>query len=134
MSGPSTYPFPVFGGAWAEELPLNEVDFPNKGSIRIGHDVWIGMEACIMPGVTIGHGAVVGTRALVTKDVPDYAIVGGNPATLIRMRFLPPDIARLLKLQWWNWPNGDVTACLRQLVKGDIAALEAYALQHNLLD
>ncbi len=133
LIGPSTYPFPVFGGEWAEVLPLDDVDFPNKGSISVGHDVWIGMEACIMPGVRIGHGAIIGTRALVAKDVPDYTVVGGNPAKIIRMRFDAPEIARLLKLQWWNWPDKDVTACIAALVKGDIMQLEAHAHEHGLL-
>ena len=77
----------------------------NKGDIVIGNDVWIGYEAVIFPGVTIGDGAVIGTRALVTKDVPPYTIVGGVPAKPIRKRFDPETIDLLLKTKWWDWPK-----------------------------
>ena len=73
------------------------------GDTVIGSDVWIGSEAIIMPGITIGHGAVIGTRALVTRDVEPYTIVGGNPAKPIRKRFAEPDIAKLLEMTWWDW-------------------------------
>lgn len=69
----------------------------------IGNDVWIGYEALIMPGVKIGDGAVIGTRAVVTKDVEPYTIVGGNPAKIIRKRFDDATIEKLLEIQWWNW-------------------------------
>jgi acetyltransferase-like isoleucine patch superfamily enzyme len=75
----------------------------NKGDIVIGNDVWIGYEAVIMPGVHIGDGAIIGTRAVVTKDVPPYAIVGGVPTQIIKNRFNDPTIQMLLKIKWWNW-------------------------------
>jgi acetyltransferase-like isoleucine patch superfamily enzyme len=70
--------------------------------VTIGHDVWIGHSAIVLPGVTIGHGAVVGAGSVVTKPVPDYAIVAGNPARLIRYRFGAPTIERLLRIRWWT--------------------------------
>lgn len=77
----------------------------SKGPIRIGNDVWIGASAQVMSGVTIGDGAIVGAGAIVTHDVPAYAIVGGNPARVIRYRFDDEAIARLISLKWWEWPE-----------------------------
>ena len=76
-----------------------------------------------MPGVKIGHGAVIGTRALVTKDVEPYAIVGGNPSKTLRMRFVEADIARLLELRWWDWSDDELKAAMPLLTDGDISAL-----------
>lgn len=75
-----------------------------KGDINIGNDVWIGMDVHIMEGVTVGDGAILGTGSVVTKDVPPYAIVGGNPAKVLKYRFNKKQIKKLLKIQWWNWP------------------------------
>jgi Acetyltransferase (isoleucine patch superfamily) len=96
----------------------------NKGDIVIGNDVWIGFEAVIMSGVHIGDGAIVGTRALVTKDVPPYAIVGGMPAKIIRKRFEDSVIKDLLKIQWWNWSTQNISEKLTAIRSGDIAALK----------
>lgn len=85
-------------------------DADNKYGIIIGNDVWIGDGATIMGGVTIGDGAVVAAKAIVTKDIPPYAIVGGIPAKLIRYRFSEDQIFKLLKIQWWNWLAEDVKA------------------------
>lgn len=74
----------------------------NKGDIVIGNDIWIGYEAIVLSGVTIGDGAIIGARAVVTKDVPPYTIVGGIPAKQIRKRFSDEVISKLLELQWWN--------------------------------
>lgn len=94
----STYPFPLFFEEW--ELDKSNVtdSWDNKGDIVIGNDVWIGYEAVIMSGVTIGNGAIVGTRAVVTKDVPPYTIVGGIPARQIRKRFSEDTISSLLSI------------------------------------
>jgi len=96
------------------------------GDTVIGNDVWIGTEAIIMPGVTIGDGAVIGTRALVTRDIEPYAIVGGNPAKTIRTRFNEADIARLLELRWWGWNDDDLKQAMPILTSGDISALHRH--------
>ncbi|MDY4079250.1 MAG: CatB-related O-acetyltransferase [Clostridium sp.] len=103
MKSLSTYPFPLFFEEW--DLDKKDVadSWDNKGDIVIGNDVWIGYEAVIMSGVTIGDGAIIGTRAVVTKDVPPYTIVGGIPAKQIRKRYSDETIDTLLKIQWWNW-------------------------------
>ena len=84
LAGPSTFPFGIFGGAFAEALPLTDYPWRPAGEIAVGNDVWIGADALVMPGVRIGHGAVVAARAVVTRDVLDYAVVAGNPARVIR--------------------------------------------------
>jgi acetyltransferase-like isoleucine patch superfamily enzyme len=91
-----------------------------KGDVRIGNDVWIGMGAMILSGVTIGDGACVGAMSLVTKDVPPYAIVGGNPAKVIRYRFSPKRIKELLEIKWWDWPEEKVLENASYLQDGDI--------------
>ncbi|MDD3107612.1 MAG: CatB-related O-acetyltransferase [Alistipes sp.] len=119
----STYPFPLFFEAW--DLKREEVAsaWDQKGDIRIGHDVWIGYEALILSGVTIGNGAIIGTRAVVTHDVAPYTIVGGVPAREIRKRFDAATISRLEQIQWWNWPIEQIQAHLPQLRAGEIDAL-----------
>ncbi|MBL4932243.1 CatB-related O-acetyltransferase [Clostridium paridis] len=102
LSSLATYTFPIFYEDWAGISNVTEA-WDNKGDITIGNDVWIGFEAVIMPGVKIGDGAIIGTRALVTKDVPPYTIVGGVPAKEIRKRFNTSVIEDLLKIKWWNW-------------------------------
>jgi virginiamycin A acetyltransferase len=125
----STFPFAIFGNGW--EAINNDVDittrYPNKGDTRIGHDVWIGHEATIMPGVTVGNGAVIAAKSVVTKDVPDYAIVGGNPAKVIRMRYDDSTIERLLQIAWWNWPATKITKHIKLINSTNIEALEAVA-------
>lgn len=121
----STYTFPLF----YEEWELDKADVPsawdNKGDITIGNDVWIGYEALIMAGVHIGDGAIVAARAVVTKDVPSYTIVGGAPAREIRQRFDADTVERLSKLKWWDWPVEKIRACLPALTRGDLNALPA---------
>lgn len=117
----TTYPFPIFGQGW--ELPEPPA-WPNKGDTVIGNDVWIGYRALIMPGVRIADGAIVATGAVVTKDVPPYAIVGGNPAAVLRYRFDPETIERLLSLRWWDWEPDRIARHITLLCAGDIAALE----------
>lgn len=124
ISGVSTYPFSLFGNGWEKVMP-GKGDLPYKGDTVIGNDVWIGYEALIMPGVKIGNGAIIGARAVVTGDVPSYAIVGGNPAKVIKMRFNDREIERLLKIKWWDWKIEKVTENLKQITSGDIKALEA---------
>lgn len=104
----------------AEELPY-------KGDTEIGNDVWIGYEALFMPGVKIGHGAIISSRSVVTGDVPAYAIVGGNPAKVIRYRFDAETIAKLEDIAWWNWPVEKISRNLSLIVSGDIDALVSCA-------
>jgi virginiamycin A acetyltransferase len=120
----TSFPFPIFGNGWELAEPPQ---WPYKGDTTVGNDVWIGNGATIMPGVTIGDGAIIATGAVVTKDVPPYAIVGGNPATLLRYRFDEATIARLLALRWWEWDAARVTRCVAQLCAGDLDALERQA-------
>ena len=120
----STYTFPLFFEEW--DLPKSEVAtaWDNKGDIVIGNDVWIGYDAVIMAGVTIGDGAIIGTRAVVVKDGEPYSIVGGIPAKEIRKRFSPDIIARLRKLQWWNWPPEKIQSIIQYIQNGNIEVLE----------
>lgn len=103
----STYPFAIFGNGW--EHAMDGKTYPQKGDINIGNDVWIGYNATIMAGVTIGDGAIIAANATVVKDVEPYSIVGGNPAVLIRKRFPQETIDRLLALKWWNWSPEKIT-------------------------
>jgi virginiamycin A acetyltransferase len=123
LSGISTYPFGIFGQGWEKVIPEPK-DLPYKGDTVIGNDVWIGYEALIMPGVHIGDGAIIASRSVVTKDVPAYTVVGGNPHQEIRKRFIESEIERLLRVAWWNWPVDKITANLEIIVSADIAALE----------
>jgi len=122
-AGISTYPFAVLGGAWAEALPLDQYPFPTKGDTVVGSDVWFGYESLVMPGISIGSGAIIAARAVVTRDVPPYAIVAGNPATVVRMRFAPERVEELLAMAWWEWPEAEIRARLPDLVLGSAAGL-----------
>jgi len=124
MTGFSTYPFSIFD-------PQTMGDYADLALIRgdtvVGNDVWIGYGATILPGVTIGDGAVVGACAVVTRDVPAYHIVGGNPAHMIRPRFDPDTIARLRAVAWWDWPVEKIGQHRTVIEGADIQALEAVA-------
>ena len=99
----------------------------DAGDTVVGHDVWIGSEAIVMPGIEIGHGAVIGTRAVVTRDVEPYAVVGGVPARTIRHRFPPEQVEALLRIRWWDWPDDQIRAAVPLLSSGDIDTfLERY--------
>lgn len=116
----STYPFPIFFEEWGLERAQVTRAWDHKGDIVIGNDVWIGYEAVILAGVTLGDGAIIGTRAVVTKDVPPYTIVGGVPAKPIRKRFSDDTIAALLALRWWDWPEERIAAHLDAIQSGQI--------------
>ncbi len=122
ISGISTYPFQIFGNGWEKVMP-RPGDLPFKGDTIVGNDVWMGYEALIMPGVTIGNGAIVSSRSVVVSDVAAYTIVGGNPAKPIRERFSPEAIASLEAIAWWHWPIERVTEHLDLIVSGDVEAL-----------
>lgn len=117
----STYPFAIFGNGW--ENAMDGKVYPKKGNITIGNDIWIGYNATIMAGVTIGDGAIIATNATVTKDVAPYTIVGGNPAKEIRKRFSEDVIAKLLELKWWNWDIEKITKHVQNLTDNNIEKL-----------
>lgn len=118
MGGFTTYPFRIF-----KPETFGYKDLPVKDTV-VGHDVWIGHNAAIMPGVTIGHGAIIAANAVVARDVPAYAVVGGNPARLIRMRYPEEVIAELLTIAWWDWEVEKIEANLAALEVGDLAGLK----------
>lgn len=130
LSGISTYPFQIFGNGWERVMP-QEGELPYKGDTVIGHDVWIGYEALIMPGVNIGNGAIISSRSVVVADVPPYTIVGGNPAQVLKPRFDAQTIKRLQSIAWWDWPIDRISAHLEKIVNADIDALEAAAHQRD---
>lgn len=119
----STYTFPLFYEEWGSDKAEITCAWDYKGDIVIGHDVWIGYEAVIMAGVHIGNGAIIGARAVVTKDVPPYTIVAGTPARAIRKRFRAEVIEQLQRLKWWEWPVGRIRKYLPFLIQGDMDKL-----------
>jgi virginiamycin A acetyltransferase len=133
MLGSTAFPFFIFGGDWFERSADLLPQIPSRGDTVIGNDVWIGRDAVIMPGVTIGDGTIVGARAVVASDVAPYSIVGGNPARLIRSRFSGEDIARLLRIAWWDWPIDAITEHVRTIWAGTPAELEQAAVRAGLV-
>ncbi len=125
-SGLSTYPFFIFGNGWERAAP-QPGELPYKGDTVIGHDVWIGYDALIMPGVRIGNGAIIPARSVISSDVPPYTVYGGNPARLIRERFAPEVVAELEAIAWWDWPVELISRSLAAITGGDVAALRACA-------
>lgn len=123
LSSLSNYPFPLFFEEWGLEKGDVTASWDNKGDIVIGNDVWIGYEAAIMAGVTIGDGAIIGTRAVVTKDVPPYTIAGGVPAKAIRKRYSEETIAALLELKWWDWPEDQIARNIHAIQTGNLKQL-----------
>lgn len=124
LEGFSTFPFGIFAGAWRAGLDPAVHATGYRGDTAVGNDVWIGMEATILPGVTIGDGAIVAAKSVVTKDVPPYAVVAGNPAKVVRMRFSAAVIERLLAIAWWQWPADKVTRNIAAISGADLKALE----------
>lgn len=118
MIGPSTYPFTMFGGAWAEKTLDTYLSIAALPDTRIGNDIWIGREATVMPGVTIGDGAIIAAHTVVTKDVEPYAIVAGNPGRHIRSRFTPDGVDTLLQARWWDWPIDVITEHVATIMGG----------------
>lgn len=119
----STYTFPIFFEEWGLDVKNITEAWDNKGNIIVGNDVWIGYGAVILSGVTVGDGAIIGARAVVTKDVPPYTIVGGVPARQIRKRFDDETIKKLLTLQWWNWDYEKIRKNIPAIQSGDIESL-----------
>ena len=131
MTSLSTYPFPLFFEEWGLERKNVTDSWDNKGDIVIGNDVWIDYEAVIMAGVSVGDGAIIGTRALVTKDVPPYTIVGGVPAKAIRKRFSEETISSLLEIKWWNWSKERIAENIDAIQSGCIQRLELFAPENT---
>ena len=123
LSSLSTYPFPLFFEEWNLDRSNVCTSWDNKGDIVIGNDVWIGYEAVILAGVTIGDGAIIGARAVVTKDVEPYTIVGGVPAAPIRKRFSKDTISNLLKIKWWDCPKEKIAKNINAIQSGEIDKL-----------
>ncbi len=121
-TGFSTYPFFIFGNGWEKSAP-QPGDLPFKGNTEIGNDVWIGYNATIMPGVKIGSGAIIASKSVVTNDVPAYAVVGGNPAKIIKQRFDDKTIDALLSIAWWDWSNDKITAHLDAIIQNNLDLL-----------
>lgn len=124
MGSLSTYPFPIFFEEWGTDIKDITSAWDNKGDITIGNDVWIGYEAVILAGVTIGDGSIIGTRAVVTKDVPPYTIVGGVPAKRIRRRFSEETVSELLELKWWDWPMDKISQNIQHIKSGNIEKIK----------
>lgn len=124
MSSVTTYPFNVFGGLWRAETPDHLSQLPLKGDIVIGNDVWIGRESVIMPGIKIGDGCIIAAYSVVTKDVPPYSVVGGNPAKFIRKRFNSELIGILLELKWWDFEAEKLVTLLPLLCETDLSKVQ----------
>lgn len=118
----STFPFAIFGNGW--ENAMEGKTYPSKGDTIIGNDVWIGYNATIMAGVSIGDGAIIASNATVTKDVAPYTIVGGNPAKAIRKRFSEQEIEQLLAMKWWDWGIEEITKHLNVLTGKEVKDLK----------
>jgi virginiamycin A acetyltransferase len=128
----SSYPFAIFGGDWT--AAMDGKSYPSKGNTTVSNDVWIGYRATILPGVTIGDGAIIGAYAVVTRDVAPYTIVGGNPATVIRARFDPVTTAQLLAVTWWHWPIDRITRYAALLTGDPVAFLAAIQQEQSALE
>lgn len=126
MDSLATYPFPIFFEEWKLEVERVSEAWDNRGHIIIGNDVWIGYEAIVLSGVTIGDGAIIGARVVVTKDVPPYTIVGGVPGKAIKKRFNETTIKKLLRLKWWDWSDEMIAQNIQAIKSGNIEALEKY--------
>jgi virginiamycin A acetyltransferase len=125
MSGFSTYPFNIFHHGWEEGFDTQTWISQVRGDTVVGNDVWIGMEAIVLPGVKIGDGAIVAARSVVSHDVPAYSIVAGNPAKVVKSRFDAGTIRRLQAIAWWDWPADKITRNLAAIRSKDIGKLEA---------
>ncbi|GAA2272135.1 CatB-related O-acetyltransferase [Glycomyces scopariae] len=132
MVGVSTFPFAIFGGDWAESTLDIVMNVTSRGDTTVGNDVWTGYNTTIMPGVTIGDGAIIASGAVVTADVAPYTIVGGNPAKPIRKRFGDAEIEQLLAAAWWDWPVELVTAHARTIMSGTPADIAGIAKAEGL--
>ncbi|MBL4890715.1 MAG: CatB-related O-acetyltransferase [Rhizobiaceae bacterium] len=120
MEGISTYPFAVFD---PPRFPTYRETLPRGEDTVIGNDCWIGREAMLMPGAKLGNGVIVGARSVVNGTIPDYAIIAGNPAKIVRMRFSDDEIAELIRICWWNWDNEKISSAIEAIERADIDTL-----------
>lgn len=125
LDGLSTFPFQIFGGGWEADFDPASLDAGHRGDTVIGNDVWIGTRAVILPGVTVGDGAIIAAHAVVSRDVPPYAVVAGNPAEIRKRRFDDETVAALLQIAWWNWPPEKTTRHVAAIQGADVQALRA---------
>lgn len=124
----TTYPFSVFRES-AKDIKGHPV---SRGDVVIGHDVWIGIDATILSGVNIGNGAIIGASAIVTRDVPAYSVVAGNPAKVIKQRFSEEDITILQSLKWWHWNDTKLDAAMPYLLSGNIPGLKTFSSKYDV--
>ncbi len=125
----STFPFYFMDEVEAFDHSVN--GFQPAGDTIIGNDVWIGAEAMIMPGITIGDGAIIGSRALITRDVLPYSVVAGNPAKEIRKRFDPTTIDKLLEIKWWDWEAEKLAAAMPLICAANVEALYLFHYMYD---
>jgi virginiamycin A acetyltransferase len=130
LDGVSTYPFPLISEEWAGDFDLFR-NRARRSDTVVGNDVWMGHEALVLPGVHIGDGAVIGARSVVVADVPPYAVVGGNPARVLRQRYADADVERLLRVAWWDWPIELVSRHIRTLMSGTVDDIAAVAAERS---
>lgn len=123
MDGFSSFPFFIFRQGWEKDFDF--ASLPYKGDTVVGNDVWIGYDATIMPGVTIGNGAIIGAKAVVTKDVPPYTVVGGNPAKILKTRFDEKTIAELQDIAWWDWSREKISRNIPAIIGNDLDKLRS---------
>ena len=126
MNSVTTYPFNLMGGGWEKFTPGIE-DLPFKGDTVVGNDVWIGQNVTVMPGVHIGDGAVIAANSVVTRDIPPYAVAGGNPCREIRRRFDEELISYLLELKWWDWDAEKIFRNMDALCSKDLRKIRKIA-------
>lgn len=131
-AGISTFPFAIFGGKWAEEIPITSYPFKQYKDTIIGNDVWLGMDVTVMPGVNIGDGAIVGSKSVVASDIPPYSVAVGNPAKIIKQRYTEQEKTMLLELSWWNWDLEMIEEAIPILVNKGVKELVEFAKKHKL--
>lgn len=124
LTGVSTYPFNIFANGWETDFDMAGLAAGMRGDTVVGNDVWIGRDATVLPGVTIGDGAIIGAKSVVASDVPPYAVVAGNPARVVRYRFDDAMIATLLETAWWTWPAKRIARNLNAIRGKDPDALK----------
>ncbi len=117
----TTYPFKTLSHLWPGARDVDD-DHESRGDVVIHHDVWLGANSIVLSGAEIGSGAVIAAQAVVRGKVPPYAVMAGNPARVVRIRFDPAVVERLLKVAWWDWPDATIGEYLPLMMQTDISA------------